>query len=76
MGTTVQGSVPARFESFLRGLVTTLSADPGVRAVFLGGSIAAGKADRWSDIDVYAVITSADFERVCGETPGVLRSIG
>lgn len=38
-------------------------ADPGVLAVFLGGSIAAGSADAWSDIDLRVVVKSEHHAR-------------
>ncbi|HUR83643.1 MAG TPA: nucleotidyltransferase domain-containing protein [Thermoanaerobaculia bacterium] len=42
----------ARLEA-ARDLAREWTADPRVRAVAAGGSVAAGTADRWSDIDLY-----------------------
>ncbi|WP_203566360.1 hypothetical protein [Aestuariimicrobium ganziense] len=61
----------------LRGLLTTLLADLArqerVRAVFAGGSLAAGTADRWSDLDLH-LLTEPGFEVLAWVT-GLVRTV-
>ncbi|MCG8270398.1 nucleotidyltransferase domain-containing protein [Aquamicrobium sp. NLF2-7] len=45
-------------DKLLETAVGFFSADPAVVGVFLGGSLAAGSADAWSDIDLRVVVTS------------------
>ena len=47
-------------ESVLGRAVALLSDDPRVEAVILTGSLGRGQGDRWSDIDLGAVIKNAD----------------
>lgn len=47
----------------IQNLVRELEADPGVRALILGGSIAHGFAAPDSDVDVSVVVDSADYRR-------------
>jgi predicted nucleotidyltransferase len=51
-------------------------AHDSVLAAFLGGSLAAGTADEESDLDVYAVIDPARYERFLAEREAFLRSWG
>jgi len=43
-------------ESFIHTLTTVASADPRIRAAWLGGSFGKGIADRWSDVDAHLLI--------------------
>ncbi|MES5047189.1 nucleotidyltransferase domain-containing protein [Rhizobium nepotum] len=45
-------------DQLLETAVGFFSADPAVIGVFLGGSLAAGSADAWSDIDLRVVVTA------------------
>jgi hypothetical protein len=48
----------------------------GVRAMFVGGSVAAGQADMYSDLDIYLVATRSGLKRVLDRAHDVLRSCG
>lgn len=51
---------PAAFRASLLGaLLPALEADPHVRACWEGGSVAMGRADAFSDIDLYLIVESA-----------------
>jgi predicted nucleotidyltransferase len=47
-------------EAVLERAVALMTGDPRVEAVVLTGSLGRGQGDRWSDIDLGAVITNAD----------------
>lgn len=52
--------------------VAHFKAEPGVLGIFLGGSVAAGRADAWSDIDLRIVVTHeshSDFVKRRREIP-------
>lgn len=50
-----------RREELLARIITALQDDSRLEAAWLTGSLAAGIADEWSDIDVYSVIRDDDF---------------
>lgn len=45
---------------FVESALTVLAPDPRVRAVWAGGSLADGTADRWSDVDLRLAVAEAD----------------
>jgi len=51
-------SLIAARDNLLGTAVGFFSADPAVMGIFLGGSIAAGSADAYSDIDLRLVVTT------------------
>ena len=50
-------------QSLLDEAVVYLSKDSAVLGIFLGGSLAAGTADAFSDIDLRVVVTPEEYER-------------
>lgn len=58
----------ARLEAWLRE-------DERCPALFLAGSLATGKADVHSDVDLVAAIRDEDYERVAGELPARLAEL-
>jgi len=54
----------------------TFAADNRFIGVLLGGSLAAGKADSFSDIDLYVFVRDDDFESVFAERDEIAYSIG
>ena len=50
-------------EKLLVEIVDTFSSDPAVLGVFLGGSLPAGTADHFSDIDLRVVVTPEEHQR-------------
>ncbi|MDP2871450.1 MAG: nucleotidyltransferase domain-containing protein [Bacillota bacterium] len=65
-----------RLMSRANAISTSLAVDPGVRAVFVGGSLAAGSADIHSDIDIYAIAAEAGLDRVCAASGRALAEAG
>lgn len=55
--------IAAHHAETIDNLVRELEADPGVRALILGGSIAHGFATPESDVDVSVVVDSAEYRR-------------
>jgi hypothetical protein len=50
-------------EKLLTEIVNYFSSDPAVNGVFLGGSLPAGTADHFSDIDLRVVVTPEEHDR-------------
>lgn len=48
----------------------------GVRAVFIGGSLASGDADQYSDLDIYVIVRESDYRRILIPAHSILRSLG
>lgn len=51
---------PPRLREPLATLVAVCEADPSVLAAWLGGSLARGVADDWSDIDLHILVEDVD----------------
>jgi hypothetical protein len=70
---------PHPLESARAAILATLqacaAADPRVEALWLQGSLAAGGADPFSDIDAYLAIADADFEAVWAEREALLAAL-
>lgn len=49
-------------QAVLRRFVALCAQDERVVAAFLGGSLAAGSADEWSDLDIYLITTDEAFQ--------------
>ncbi len=62
--------------TFLEGLLARVRFDDRVAALFLGGSHAAGTADKYSDLDLYLIAADAAYESLRSEREGLLRSLG
>lgn len=52
--------VPGRLRAALAALVTGCEEEPAILAAWLGGSLARGTADDWSDIDLHVIVASTD----------------
>jgi predicted nucleotidyltransferase len=63
-----------RLETVVEGLVERLQAEPSVAGAFLGGSLAAGRADDFSDVDL-AVVAAAGREEEAWGLRGDLAAI-
>lgn len=53
-------SIPPRLRASLTALVAACAKDHAVRAAWVGGSLARGTADDWSDIDLHLLVTDPD----------------
>lgn len=49
-------------QAVLERFVAACEQDERVVAAFLGGSLAAGKADEWSDLDIYLITTDESYQ--------------
>jgi len=49
-------------QSKLDRFITVCQEDDRIRAAFLGGSFASGTADRYSDLDLFLIITDPDYD--------------
>jgi len=59
---------PAHLRAVVTDLARVFRRDPGVRAMFIGGSLASGQADAHSDIDAYIIVADDAFQRVTRES--------
>ncbi|HEX2850356.1 MAG TPA: nucleotidyltransferase domain-containing protein [Acidimicrobiales bacterium] len=67
--------VDPRYAEVWRRARTVLEADPRVQRVELGGSVAAGTADEWSDLDLQVVVAADDHAGFLAEWPQWLAAI-
>jgi hypothetical protein len=56
----------SRLETVVQGLVARLRSEPSVEGAFLGGSLAAGRADDLSDVDLAVVATEGGEDEAWG----------
>lgn len=64
-----------RYRSLYDRAVAVLGSDPRVRSVGVGGSVASGTADRWSDLDLTVVTVPEDHEAFVAAWPEWLAEI-
>lgn len=67
--------VDRRYEGLYERARAALNDDPRVTSVELAGSIAAGTADEWSDLDIHVVVRADDYDRFLAEWPVWLERI-
>jgi hypothetical protein len=63
-------------EATLARLLEVSKADARIQALWLQGSLAAGGADGFSDIDAYVAVGEADFDSLWGERAMLLDRLG
>ena len=54
--------LPLNHKAVLDRFVTTCRMDPRIVAAFLGGSYAHGKADAYSDLDLFLIVTDEAYD--------------
>jgi len=57
-------TIDPRYTTLYERAVEVLGGDSRVVSVGLGGSVAAGTADQWSDLDLYVVATVEDYDEL------------
>ena len=62
--------------AILRSMVREMSADPRFRALQVQGSVGRGAGDRYSDLDVGAVVDSAAWPAIANDLPPLIRRLG
>jgi hypothetical protein len=68
-------AVDPRFRALYDRARAVLSDDPRVKAVELSGSVAAGTADEWSDLDLQIIAHAEHFDAVLADWPRWLARI-
>jgi predicted nucleotidyltransferase len=68
-------AVDVRYRDLFEQAPEVLGPDPRVVRVEVGGSVGAGTADRWSDLDLVVVTEPAEHEVFLADWPTWLRSI-
>src|SRR5262245_32095401 len=68
-------TVDARYRKLYERSVDVLRADARIEDVRVSGSIGAGTADRWSDLDLEVIAADAHRDAVIAEWPRWLASI-
>jgi len=68
--------LPHNYQVVLDRFVTACQADERVTAAFLYGSYAAGKADRYSDLDLFVITTDEAYEDVLAGREAFMRLLG
>ena len=63
-------------QAILQRFIATCERDDRVVAAFLGGSLASGKADEWSDVDVYVVTRDDAFDGFAADLRAFMEDIG
>jgi predicted nucleotidyltransferase len=63
-------------QAVLEQFVAICEKDERVVAAFLGGSLAAGKADEWSDLDIYLITTDEAYEGFVADRKAFIRRLG
>src|SRR5262245_49309406 len=66
----------AEQQALLQRFVESCQDDPRVVAAFLGGSFARGKADLYSDLDIYVVTSDDSYPAFFAEREAFMRRLG
>lgn len=69
-------SLPANYQLIVDRFVAACQADQQIVAAFLGGSYADGKADQYSDLDLYFITTDEAYEYFVAERERFIRRLG
>src|SRR5438105_457538 len=62
--------------SVLQRFVEACEPDERIIAAFLGGSFAGGKADEYSDLDIYLITTDEAYEDFFAQRQAFMRKLG
>lgn len=73
---TNKSQLPSHQREIVDRFVTACQADDRILAAFLGGSYAAGKADQFSDLDLYFITTDAAYEDFIAERERFVHFLG
>lgn len=68
--------IPTHLATALERFRAACQADPRVVAAFVGGSLAAGGADRYSDLDLYIITSDEGYQAFFDGRASFLRQIG
>ena len=69
-------SIAENAEAVIEQLVAACAADDRVAAVFLGGSLARGEADEYSDIDLCVIVRDEAYPDVIAGRDAFVRAVG
>src|SRR6266536_1985931 len=65
-----------RHDRLIARFIDACSADERIAAAFLGGSVARGEADRFSDVDLCVVVRDGEFDDVHRERMAIASRLG
>jgi predicted nucleotidyltransferase len=63
-------------QAVIQRFVTACESDERIAAAFLGGSFASGKADEYSDLDIYLITTDEAYDDFFTQRQAFMRSLG
>lgn len=67
--------IPQRQDRIIQSLKSVFQSEPAVMAMFLSGSLAKGKSDSLSDIDLYVVVESNSINGIFERFPQIVSEI-
>ena len=68
--------LPDHYQDIVDRFIAACQAEERIVAAFLGGSYAEGKADKYSDLDLYFITTDAAYETFLVERESFIRQLG
>jgi hypothetical protein len=68
--------IPQNLKGVVERFTALCQADPRVVAAFVGGSLATGTADEYSDLDLYLITADEDYDRFFAERGTFMRQLG
>jgi predicted nucleotidyltransferase len=68
--------LPEHYQDIVDRFIAACQADERIVAAFLGGSYAEGKADQYSDLDLYFITTDEAYETFLAERESFIRLLG
>ena len=68
--------MPNHYQEILDRFVAACQADERIVAAFLGGSYAEGRADKYSDLDLFFITTDQAYETFLAERASFIRRLG
>jgi len=73
---TLMGNTAEKQRGLLEKITSLVREDPRIRGLWAVGSLATGKADRYSDLDLYILVEEKNYGQVFGERSSFAEKIG
>jgi len=70
------GNMAEKQEALLKKIISLVEEDNRIRGLWAVGSMATGKADKYSDLDLYILIEQENYEQVFGERSSFAEKMG
>ena len=68
--------IPGNLEKAVARFAALCRADSRIAAAFVGGSLATGTADKYSDIDLYLIVADEAYASFFAERKAFMRQLG